>query len=79
MCSSILLLPRLLKKNVSENLAKLPDLKVVDNYVYKRTEHASGDEKQEAESWKLWIPEISFPMFCIEHMMILHPIAEPLS
>ena len=34
----------------------MPDLKVADGFVYKRTEHATGDPAQENNSWKLWIP-----------------------
>lgn len=45
-----------LLKNVIQNQSKLPDLKISDNFLYKRTEFASGEEKQEVESWKLWIP-----------------------
>ncbi|CAD7089964.1 unnamed protein product [Hermetia illucens] len=44
-------------ERIRENSNKLPDLQVCDGLVYKRTNHASGDEMQEQQAWKLWIPE----------------------
>ncbi|XP_073811764.1 actin-5C-like [Musca autumnalis] len=46
-----------LKKKVSENSEKYPDIKIVDEYVYLRAEHYSGDPDQQNSAWKLWIPE----------------------
>lgn len=46
-----------LKTRYSENQARFPDLKIVDNYLYIRTEHVSGEEVQDKLSWKLWVPE----------------------
>lgn len=43
-------------KRVKENQSRLPDLRIVDDFVYKRTEHPTGDAIQESESWKLWVP-----------------------
>lgn len=40
----------LLIVRIQDNSNQLPDLRVVDGYVYKRTEHASGDALQEASS-----------------------------
>jgi len=45
-----------LRKRIHDNQSKLPDLRVVDNFVYKKTEPAKGDLLQEEESWKLWVP-----------------------
>lgn len=45
-----------LQEKVKENLSKFPDIKIVDNYVYHRTEHYNGDEEQEEFAWKLWLP-----------------------
>lgn len=45
-----------LKNKLMEEPAKFPDLKIVDKYIYYRTNHYSGDETQEQNSWKLWIP-----------------------
>lgn len=45
-----------LKKRVLENETSFPDIKVIDRFVYYRTEHYLGDEVQESECWKLWIP-----------------------
>jgi len=50
-------------ENIRNNQERLPDLKVVDKFVYKRTEIATGDSKQEQESWKLWIPNDLVPHF----------------
>lgn len=46
-----------LKKYIEENQARFPDLKVVDKFIYKRTQHYSGEEEEENNCWKLWIPE----------------------
>lgn len=45
-----------LKERIRVDQEKLPDLKVVDKFVYIRTEHATGDEGQELNAWKLWVP-----------------------
>lgn len=45
-----------LKRKVTENSSAYPDVKVVDQFVYIRTEHYTGDKSQEQMSWKLWIP-----------------------
>lgn len=45
-----------LKAKVLANESKLPDLKVMDRFVYKRTEHYSGDSDQENRAWRLWVP-----------------------
>ena len=35
----------------------MPDLCVIDNFIYKKTCFSEGDPDQEDHSWKLWIPE----------------------
>lgn len=45
-----------LKGKVKYHASKFPDLKIVDDFVYYRTKHYSGDETQEEQAWKLWIP-----------------------
>lgn len=45
-----------LKTDIIANQSRLPDLKIVDGFVYKRTAHSTGSPEQENESWKLWIP-----------------------
>lgn len=45
-----------LKNRIQENEEKYPDIKIVDSFVYIRTEHTAGDPCQEENSWKLWIP-----------------------
>lgn len=41
---------------VEKNAQKTPDLKVVDGYLYRRTEHCSGEQVQDDLCWKLWVP-----------------------
>lgn len=45
-----------LKAKINDNEGKYPDVKVIDNFIYIRTEHYSGNELQEEQAWKLWIP-----------------------
>lgn len=45
-----------LKDKILREQSKYPDIKVVDNFIYIRTEHYSGEANQEEKSWKLWIP-----------------------
>lgn len=45
-----------LKEKIINESFKYPDIKVVENYVYIRTDHYSGEETQEEKCWKLWIP-----------------------
>lgn len=45
-----------LKKRIMGNEAQHPDVKVIDRFVYYRTEHYTGDETEENQSWKLWVP-----------------------
>lgn len=48
------------KKFVSHvrlNESRLPDLRILDEKVYKRTEHPDGNPAREAFNWKLWIPK----------------------
>lgn len=40
-----------------ENNTKFPDIKVIDNFVYKRTDFSNGNPLSEALSWKLWVPD----------------------
>lgn len=46
-----------LKHKIRCNESKYPDVKIVDKFVYIRTEHYTGDPAQENSAWKLWIPE----------------------
>ncbi|KAL7726512.1 hypothetical protein ACLKA6_001134 [Drosophila palustris] len=50
-----------IKANVERNKSQLPDMKVLDNYVYRRSEHASGDAVADDLCWKLWIPVSMVP------------------
>lgn len=45
-----------LVSKIKENTESLPDLRVVDGYVYKRTLHYDGTPLGEDFAWKLWIP-----------------------
>lgn len=44
-----------LKEKICNLPHKYPDVKIVDKYIYYRTQHYNGEENQEQESWKLWI------------------------
>lgn len=45
-----------LKKTIHNEKDLLPDVRIVDQFVYKRTVPYSGDASQEEHSWKLWVP-----------------------
>ena len=45
-----------LQKKVNDTPSKYPDIKIIDQFVYIRTCHYSGDIEQENNAWKLWIP-----------------------
>ncbi|XP_036346299.1 uncharacterized protein K02A2.6-like, partial [Rhagoletis pomonella] len=40
-----------------ETMCNLPDLKVVDKFVYIRTQHLAGSIDEDNNAWKLWVPE----------------------
>lgn len=42
---------------IQQNKSSLPDLKITDGYVYKKTKFNRGDEEEEDECWKIWLPE----------------------
>lgn len=48
---------RNLRSKIKDNPSKYPDLRIVENFVYIRTDHYTGDPGQEGLAWKLWIPE----------------------
>lgn len=50
-----------LLNKVQKTLDNMPDLRIIDGYIYRRTEHASGDQLQDDLSWKLWIPQSMVP------------------
>lgn len=43
--------------HVRFNESRLPDLQIIDEKVYRRTEHPDGNPVREAFNWKLWIPK----------------------
>ena len=45
-----------LRKEIENRQSSLPDVKIVDGFIYKRTEF-SRDNISEAQSWKLWVPQ----------------------
>lgn len=45
-----------LRQSIIDNKEAFPDLKVLDRFVYKRTEFAKGNPFDESSSWKLWVP-----------------------
>lgn len=48
---------RELRDTVENNSTRLPDIKIVDGKIYKRTHFASGDLQLDSAIWKIWIPE----------------------
>lgn len=44
-------------RNVQANSAYFPDLKTEDGYVYRRSEHLTGEQTHDEYAWKLWIPK----------------------
>lgn len=45
-----------LRRNIEENADMFPDIRIVDNLVYRRVAFANGDPLAESLSWKLWVP-----------------------
>lgn len=45
-----------LRTKISGNQDKYPDVKIIDGFVYIRTEHYDGHEENDQTCWKLWIP-----------------------
>lgn len=45
-----------LRSKIEQNKNQLPDVKVVDGFIYRRTEHATGDQVADDLVWKLWLP-----------------------
>lgn len=45
-----------LKNKILQNIAKYPDMKICDNFVYIRTSHYNGNLEEENDCWKLWVP-----------------------
>lgn len=45
-----------LREHISQNQDLLPDLRIRDSYVYKRTVPSDGDPVHEQFIWKLWVP-----------------------
>lgn len=46
----------ILRKKICDNPASYPDIKIVDDFVYIRTNHYQGETEQEISCWKLWVP-----------------------
>lgn len=51
-----------LVKQVKQNENKLPDVKVVNNIIYRRMEHATGDRIADDMVWKIWLPKDVIPI-----------------
>lgn len=45
------------RERIETMQAKFPNLKVKDGYVYRRTEHTTGEVLHDVYVWKLWIPK----------------------
>ncbi|XP_046869353.1 uncharacterized protein LOC124461998 [Drosophila willistoni] len=46
-----------LKTKVEKNPQSVPDVKVMGNLVYRRSEHFPGEKLADDQCWKLWIPK----------------------
>lgn len=46
-----------LRKTVSENKLSLPDICIIDDFLYKRVKFRQGAEDEEDSLWRLWIPD----------------------
>lgn len=46
-----------LKKTIEDNITQLPDLKLQDGLIYKRTKFSNRDEEENVCAWKLWLPK----------------------
>jgi len=45
-----------LKEKFTLQQSKFPDVKVSNQFIYMKTEHATGIEEQDKSLWKLWVP-----------------------
>lgn len=45
-----------LRRTVEENQSRLPDVRLVENRVYRRGDFSTGDVRLDATLWKLWVP-----------------------
>lgn len=45
-----------LKNKITEKQTDYPDIKIIDDFIYIRTQHFDGVSENEDRSWKLWIP-----------------------
>lgn len=45
-----------IRETINKNSVSLPDLKVSDNFIYKRVLPRTGQDNDELKIWRLWIP-----------------------
>jgi len=50
-----------LVEKVKANQANFPDLKADNGYVYRKSEHSTGEQIHDDYAWKLWIPKELVP------------------
>lgn len=56
-----------LLERVRNNIDATPDLKIIDGFLYRRTEHAIGEQTTDDMAWKLWIPQSLIPELLKKH------------
>lgn len=56
-----------LLRRVEKNINHTPDLKIIDGFLYRRTEHAVGEQTTDDMAWKLWIPKALVPEVLQKH------------
>lgn len=64
-----------LKDRILGQKVPLPDVKIIDNIIYRRSEHATGEQIADDMCWKLWIPrELVTDVLkqCHEHPLASH-------
>jgi len=68
-----------LRKDMESNKNQLPDIKVVDGFIFKRNQDCGNPELEE-HSWKLWVPSSLTPMLIDSpHTKVYGGIAKTLS
>lgn len=58
-----------LLEKVGKSLDKMPDLRIIDGYLYRRMELATGEQIKDDLAWKLWIPKEMIPEVLKKPMM----------
>ncbi|XP_041448138.1 uncharacterized protein K02A2.6-like, partial [Drosophila obscura] len=44
-------------RKIESNQTQMPDIRIIDKLIYRRAEHAAGEQIADDSCWKLWIPK----------------------